>query len=99
MALTVNRIRPNLKPGHYVYRGLFTWTTTATTGTIDGLPKGNVIGARFTDVGPTVTPTSTGIDATPTNGVVACSGSLAIIRAAGGLSGGSCFFEIEFDGL
>ena len=97
MALTVIRTRQNDKPGHRVVRGLFTWTTTSTTGTLTGLPVGNVIGARFTDVGPSVTPTSTGIDATPTNGVIACSGSLAIVRASGGLSGGSCFYEIEYD--
>lgn len=97
MALTVTRIRHIDRPGKKVSRGLITWTTTATTGDLTGLPKGNVIGARFIDVGPSVTPTATGIDATPSNGVVACNGTLAIVRAAGGLSGGSAFFEIEFD--
>lgn len=97
MALTVIRTRPNDKPGHKVVRGLFTWTTTATTGTIDGLPKGTIIGARFTEVGPSVTPVAVGIDGTPSNGVLNCTGSINIVRAAGGLSGGSCFFEIEFD--
>ncbi len=97
MALTVNRIRHNDKPGHRVSRGLFTWSTTDVTGTLTGLQKGNVVGSRFTDVGPSVTPVATGIDATPTNGVIACTGSLAIVRAASGLSGGSCFFEVEFD--
>ncbi len=98
MALTISRIRINQKPGHYVVRGTGAWSTSDVTGTITGLPKGNIIGFRGTviDASGTVA-TGIAVDATPTNGVIACTGSLAIFRSASGASGASFFFEIEYD--
>jgi hypothetical protein len=43
------------------------------------------------------TATAYAIDGTPTNGVLSCTGSITVKRAAGTDSAGTFFFEIEYD--
>lgn len=98
-AIAVTRGRELIRPGHRVYRGVGTWNATDTTGALGGLPKGNIIGARFTSIGATPTPVAYGVESAQTNGVISCTGSLNIIRSAGTESGAQFFFELEYDSL
>lgn len=95
-AIAITRGRPNDKPGRKVFRGMGTWNSTDTTGTLQ-VPAGNVIGARFTPLGTTMV--SIGITDTPTNGVIVrdASGNLNLKRSAGTDSGQNFLFEIEYD--
>lgn len=98
MAVTITRLRINNKPGRYVVKVSGTWSTSDVTGTITGLPKGNIVGfnACVVDASGTVA-TGIGIDGTLSNGVLACTGSLAIFRSASGASGAAFMATIEYD--
>ncbi len=96
-AITITRGREVIADGFRVFRGQGTWSTTDTSGTLGGLPKGNLIGVRFTPVFPSATATAYAVDGTPSNGVLSCTGSITVVRAAGTDSAGTFFFELTYD--
>ncbi len=95
--ISITRGREIITGKERFYRGIGTWSTTDTTGTLT-IPKGNIVGFTATDVKVSSSaPVAYAADAIPTNGVIACTGSLPIKRAASGESGGKFFFRVDYD--
>lgn len=96
-AITVTRLRVNQKPGHYVVRGQGAYNSTDTSGTLGGLPVGNVIGFKAISAQASPTAVAYALNNAPSAGVIACTGSLTVVRSAGTDSGGTFLFEVEYD--
>lgn len=96
-AITVTRLREKITPGRRCVRGQGTFSTTDTSGTLGGLPMGNIVGFNAHSVFPSATAVSYAIDGTPNNGVLSCTGSITVKRSAGTDSAGTFFFELEYD--
>lgn len=97
-AITITRGRMVDLPGNKVFRGVGAFNSTDTSGTLQ-VPKGNIIGFNAHACFASATAVAFAIDGTPTNGVLspAADGTITIKRSAGTDSGGTFFFEVEYD--